>query len=199
MRTNENALNPTWQLREFRLQGGSGLFDLVTVKQTPDDGFRNGVAGTPIVSAFIIANEAHILGNRHVVPERFPGSLDRFLGATSDVEFPPGNVFWNAPGLTAPPMTDPAEARRKFSLSTCNACHGGETNTFFTHIGSVGTRVPGSPAALSGFLTGIDVTVPVTGGIHHYADLAERETAMSNILANSCFGLLSLRKIPFVH
>ena len=198
LRTNENALNPTWQLREFQLQAG-GLLDLVTVKQTPDDSFRNGILGTPTVSAYIIANEADILGNKHVVPDRFPGILDRFMGAKSDVPFPPNAVFWNAPGLTTPPLTNPAEARRKFSLSTCNACHGGETNAFFTHIGNVGTRTPGSPAALSGFLTGIDVTVPVTGGIHHYADLAEREVAMSNILSNSCFGLLGLRKIPFVH
>lgn len=199
LRTNENALNPTWQLREFRLQGTTGLFDLVTVKQTPDDSFRNGTTGTPQVSSFIVANETSILGNRHVVPERFPTIIDRFLGAKSNVPFPPNTVFWNAPGLTAPPLTDPTEARRKFSLATCNACHGGETNTFFTHIGSVGTRSPGSPAELSGFLTGINVTVPVTGGIHHYADLAEREIAMSNILTNSCFGLLGVRKIPFVH
>lgn len=199
LRTNENALNPTWQLREFKLQAATGLLDLVTVKQTPDDSFRNGTLGTPTVAAFIVAKEADILGNRHVVPDRFPGILDRFMGAKSEVPFPPNTVFWNAPGLTAPPLTNPAEARRKFSLATCNACHGGETNTFFTHIGSVGTRSPGSPAALSGFLTGIDVTVPVTGGIHHYADLAERKTAMNNILTNSCIGLLGVRKLPFVH
>jgi hypothetical protein len=203
LRTNEIALAPLWQLREFRLQSSGavppGVLDLVTVKQTPDDGFRNGSTGTATVTAYIIGREADILANRHVVPERFPGVLDPFMGAKSDVPFPPNSVFWNAPGLTAPPMTDPAEARRKFSLSTCNACHGGETNTFFTHIGNTGQRSPGAAAALSGFLTGIDVTVPVTGGIHHYEDLAEREIAMSNILTNSCFGLLGLRRLPFVH
>ena len=199
LRTNENALDPTWQLREFRLQSAGavppGLMDLVTVKQTPADVFQ----GTATVTAYIVANEAAILANKHVVPERFPTIFNPFMGARSNVPFPPNNVFWNAPGLTAPPMADPAEARRKFSLSTCNACHGGETSTFFTHIGNVGTRNPGSPAALSGFLTGIDVTVPVTGGIHHYADLAEREAAMSNILTSSCAALLGVRRIPFVH
>jgi len=204
LRTNENALNSTWQLREFRLQGASGtaapgLLDLVTVKQTPDDSFRNGITGTPTVAAYIVENEADILGNRHVVPDRFPGMFDRFLGAKSDVPFPPNTVFWNAPGLSTPPLIDPAEARRKFSLSTCNACHGGETNTFFTHIGSGGTRSPGSPAARSGFLTGIDVPDPVTSIIHHYADLADREAAMSTILTNSCVGLLGMRRTPFVH
>jgi hypothetical protein len=199
LRTNEIALNSPWQLREFRLQSAgavpSGVMDLVTVKQTPDDGFQ----GTATLAAYIVANEADILANKHTVPERFPGIFNPFLGAKSDVPFPPNAVFWNAPGLTAPPMTDPGEARRKFSLGTCNACHGGETNTGFTHIGSSGTRNTGSPAALSGFLTGIDVTVPVSGGIHHYADLAEREVAMSNILTSSCFALLGVRRIPFVH
>jgi hypothetical protein len=155
--------------------------------------------GSATVAAYIIGHEADILGNKHVVPERFPGIFNSFLGATSEVPFPPNLVFWNAPGLTAPPLSDPAEARRKFSLGTCNACHGGETQTFFTHIGNVGGRNPGSPAQLSGFLTGIDVTVPVTGGLHHYADLAEREDKLSEILTAPCFSLAGLRRIPFVH
>lgn len=204
LRTNENALASTWQLREFRLQSSGsvppGLLDLVTVKQTPDDGFRNGTVGTATVASYLQSAEADILANRHVVPERFPGIFDPFMGAKSDVPFPPSQVFWNAPGLAAPPMTDPAEARRKFSLSTCNACHGGETATFFTHIGNVGGRNPGSPAALSGFLTGIDVTLPVPGTWpRHYDDLAEREAAMSRILTSSCVGLLGVRRLPFVH
>ena len=57
----------------------------------------------------------------------------------------------------------------------------------------------GRAAKLSDFLTGIDVPVPVSGGTHHYEDLAERETAMSNILRRSCFSLLSVRRLPFVH
>jgi hypothetical protein len=204
LRTNEIALGPVWQLREFRLQAtGSvapGILDLVTVKQTPDDGLRNGALGSATVAAYIVSREADILGNRHVVPERFPTIFTPFMGAKSDVDFPPQSVFWNAPGLATPPMVDAVEARRKFSLGTCNACHGGETNTFFTHIGNTGTRNPGSPAALSGFLTGITVTDPVNPpASHFYADLDERKVAMSNILTHSCFGLLGVRRIPFVH
>jgi hypothetical protein len=197
LRTNENALDPTWQLREFRLQGfaGSvppGFLDLVTVKQSPDDGFNNSAA----LAAYLQSAQSDILGGRHAVPERFPGMLNPFLGARSNVPFPPNAVFWNA-DLSGLP--DPAETRRNFSLSTCNACHGGETNTFFTHIGNVGQRSIGSPAALSGFLTGITVNVPVTGGQHIYNDLAERELKMSNILNKSCFALLAERRIPFEH
>ena len=210
LRTNENALNPLWQLREFRLQAtGSvapGVLDLVTVKQTPDESFRNGTSGTPTIGAFLLAREADILADKHVVPERFPGIFDRFLGARSDTPFHPFNVFWTAPNLATLGLTNAAEARRKFSLGTCNACHGGETRTFFTHIGSVGNRPAGSPAVLSQFLTGDplppevgDPPVPVTGGTHHYDDLEERRGRMSDILVKSCFGLLGVRRIPFVH
>jgi hypothetical protein len=173
----------------------------VTVKQTPADGFRgNNNAGTPEVSAYIQQFESSILAGSHVVPERFPGILDRFMGATSNLPFPPFDVFWNAAGLTSPPMTNPSEARRIFSLGTCNACHGGETQTFFTHIGTVGNRPPGSEAQLSQFLTGFTMNpVPVFGGSHFYGDLQERQSAMSNILTSSCFGLLGVRRIPFVH
>jgi hypothetical protein len=196
LRTNEIALGSPWQLREFRLQGvGSsvppGLLDLVTVKQTPDLSLNN----TPTLLAYLTASEADILADKHVVPGRFPGVLDRFLGAKSDTPSP--SFFWSHP--TPSTLADPAETRRKFSLNTCNGCHAGETGTFFTHIGSVGTRSPGSPAALSGFLTGITMTVPVTGGSHTYNDLAERQAKMSDILTNSCFGLLGTRRLPFVH
>lgn len=173
--------------------------DLVTVKQTPDFSF-NGTAttGSATLTAYIVANEVDILNDRHVVPERFPTILDPFLGAVSDV--PSSSMFWHAPGLTSLPMTNPAEARRKFSLGTCSGCHAGETNTFFTHIGSVGERNPGSAAVLSGFLTGIDVPDPASlGPTHHYEDLTEREKAMSHILTSSCFGLLGVRRLPFVH
>ena len=60
-------------------------------------------------------------------------------------------------------------------------------------------RNAGTAAALSGFLTGIDVPIPVTGGIHHYADLDDRQIAMNNILTTPCFVLLGVRRIPFVH
>lgn len=196
LRTNEIALGSPWQLREFRLQSNGavppGTLDLVTVKQTPDDGFNNGA----VLSAYILGNETAIAEKRHVVPERFPGILDPFLGAKSNAD--PG-MFWNAPGLMSPPMMkDPVQVRRLFSLSTCNGCHTGETQTGFTHVS---TRNAGTEAALSGFLTGEDVTVPVSGGLQqHYADLDdERVPAMQRILTTSCFGLLGVRRIPFVH
>src|SRR6185503_10931007 len=43
LRTNENALDPggLWELREFRLDGGTHLLFEDTVKQTPDEALTN--------------------------------------------------------------------------------------------------------------------------------------------------------------
>jgi hypothetical protein len=190
VRTNEGALGDPWQLREFRLQE-SGLFDLVTVKQTPDMQFESH---DPL-GTYLTTKENDILGDRHVVPDRFPTVLNPWLGAIANTPF--AGFSWSAPHLDS--LTNPAETRRKFSLSTCNGCHAGETVTSFTHIGSEGMRPMGAPAQISKFLSGETVTVPVSRGTHHYEDIAERTKAMSDILSKSCFRLLGFRKLPFVH
>jgi hypothetical protein len=190
LRTNETSLFAPWQLREFRLQE-MGLLDLVTVKQTPDNQFES----QSTLRAYLGVNEADILNDRHIVPERFPGTLNPFLGAVAKALFQ--SFFWSAPNLSS--LMDQAETRRKFSLATCNGCHSGETLTRFSHIGNEGKRDMGMPASLSGFLVGETITVPVTGGTHHYEDLTEREAAMSDLLTRSCFRLLGVRRLPFVH
>ncbi|AZO00707.1 hypothetical protein EJ066_28375 [Mesorhizobium sp. M9A.F.Ca.ET.002.03.1.2] len=188
LRTNETVLSVPWQLREFRLQQ-DGLLDLVTVKQTPDNQFNSSA----ILRTYLGINEAAILDDRHVVPERFPTMFDRFLGAVSNTDV--SSYFWWVPNPSST-LADPLETRRKFSLATCNGCHSGETATQFTHIG---TRDMATPAQLSGFLLGEDITVPQGGGTHHYEDLTEREIAMSNLLGRSCLLLLGFRRLPFVH
>ncbi len=185
IRTNENALNPLWELREFTLQGPSasapGLLELVTVKQTPRFGLNNSAT----LAAYISGESANILANNYTVPNKFPSLINPFLGATSPTPF---NTFWNAPGVVGLP--DGADIRHNFSLNTCSGCHARETNTLFTHIGNLGRRNPGSPAALSGFLTGINVTDPVVPAItRSFNDLAQRQQKMAQILNSSCFVL----------
>lgn len=172
LRTNENALNPLWELREFTLQGASsstpGLLDLVTVKQTPDFALNNSAT----LAAYIASDAPAILAGTHKVPNSFPGLLNPFLGATAPTPF---GMFWDAPGVVAS-LANGVELRHKVSLATCSGCHAGETNTFFTHIGSVGQRSLGTPADLSGFLTGITVTDPVDGSVSRtFGDLAIRQ------------------------
>jgi hypothetical protein len=80
---------------------------------------------------------------------------------------------WFAPGV-AP------EARRHFALNTCNGCHSlRETRTFFLQITP---QPPGSEAFLSGFLTGIAATDPVTGQGRTYNDLARRNADLKAIV-----------------
>jgi hypothetical protein len=191
LKTNEDVLGSDWQMREFRL-GETGLLDLVTVNQTP----ANELNGLETLGDYLANNEADILADRHEVPARFPDDPDRFLGAVSTTTFE--GYFWSAPNVEG--LTDQAETRRKFSLATCNGCHGGETGTPFTHIGHDGKRDMGDSAWLSGFLRGKTVTVPMSGGgTRRYEDLTEREIEMSELLSRPCFRLLGLERSLFVH
>ena len=81
------------------------------------------------------------------MPEAFEG--ERFLGGAvfNDID------FWEAPGVES-------EARHKFSLNTCNGCHGAETGSAFLQIFP---RFAGEQSQLAGFQTGITVSDPITG------------------------------------
>jgi hypothetical protein len=168
IRTNEIALSldGVWQLREFRISTESGLMEAQPVFQTPDQSFNFG----EVLGRFINENEEIILTERHEVPLQFEG-----------VPFATGAVFnnidfWSAPGVTNP------EARHKFSLNTCNGCHGAETQTGFLHIQP---RLPGQSSRLSGFLTGVDVSDPISGQPRHFNELARRRALVE---AQVCAG-----------
>src|SRR6185369_16469803 len=77
--------------------------------------------------------------------------------------------FWFADGINNP------QARHKFSLNTCNGCHGGETQTGFLQIAG---RVPGQPSQLSGFLTGETISDPVTREPRTFNELGRRRRLM---------------------
>jgi hypothetical protein len=193
LRTNQAFDTIEWEQREFRLRGtlsgtAGGTLGMVPVRQTPQESLNNSLT----LSDWVDANESSILADRHVLPAKYPGALDAFLSPASRTTSPSVIEHWNV-DMTR--LADPAETRRKFSLNTCDACHGGETATIFLHIG---LRDPGAESTLSGFLTGIDVNVPVTHGTHHYHDLAERARKLDDIVSSHCFAMLALRK-PFVH
>ncbi|XYH99346.1 LamG-like jellyroll fold domain-containing protein [Sorangium sp. So ce1128] len=156
LRTNEIALAGTWELREFVLSADTGLLRPETVKLTPDLGFD----GTPTLAAFVNQNAAAIIAEQHTVPDAFQGNP--FLGGSSINNL----TAWTAPGILD------NEARHKFSLNTCNGCHGAaETGTPFLHVN---VRAPGTEGTLSGFMTGIDIADPVSGEVRNLNDLARR-------------------------
>jgi hypothetical protein len=151
-----------WQLREFRFNA-DGFLAPTTVALTPDGQFN----GSPTLADFVNANEADVIAERHVVPDSFQGAP--FLG---------GAIFnnidlWFAPGIRN------NEARHKFSLNTCNGCHGAETQTQFLQISP---RFPGSESRLSGFLTGIDVFDPFSGQQRRLNDLGRRNADLKAVV-----------------
>jgi hypothetical protein len=165
IRTNEIALSldGQWQLREFRIDPESGLIAPHTLFQTPDASFNNQAA----LGRFINDNEAIILTERHETPLLF-----------EDVAFAAGAVFNNIDFWAAPGITNP-EARHKFSLNTCNGCHGAETGTAFLHVFP---REAGQQSNLSGFLSGTTVFDPTSGQQRRFSELARRRGLLETLV-----------------
>lgn len=166
LRTNEIALNAPWELREFHL-AADGFLRPATVKLTPDLSFD----GSQTLADYVNANAATILAEKHTVPETFEGVP--FLGGSSFNNL----TAWSAPGILD------NDARHKFSLNTCNGCHGAsETGTFFLHVNP---RFPGQEASLSGFLTGITVGDPITGAPRTFNDLGRRNADLKQLVCTT--------------
>ncbi len=173
IRTNENALNSIWELREFTLTTEpsnapvNGLLRTHTVAQTPNDSMYASI-GDPTIDAFVMgpvrASTSPTTGplpnncsSNYTVPYNIfnwnVGAVRPFLAGNSLI--PP--THWRAASANG---ADPRDvcARAQFSLNTCNGCHGADTstlgapagNTAFTHI----SPTSGIPAQLSYFLTG---------------------------------------------
>jgi len=162
VRTNEIALAAPWELREFRLDIRGRLAE-VTVMQTPDLTLNN----TDILSRFINQNRQQILAGTYEIPLKFEGRPFRAGSAINEI------TFFNAPGILDP------QTRHIVSLNTCSGCHGGETNTIFLQINP---RDAGQVAQLAGFMTGIDVSDPVTGEVRHFDDIGRRATDLFNFV-----------------
>jgi hypothetical protein len=164
LRTNEIALEGRWELREFELSPGTGFLAPATVKLTPDNSFNF----TDTVSRFVNENEAAILLEQHVVPESFEGAP--FVGGSSFNDLVPwfgdGSILNN-------------DARHKFSINTCNGCHGPEANTSFLQISP---RRPGQTAFLSPFMTGTTVFDPVDGEPRQLNDLLRRRLDLESLV-----------------
>jgi hypothetical protein len=154
VRTNEVALAAPWELREFGLDATGSLVEQ-TVVRTPD----RSLEGTKTLADFINANEASILAEQHEVPLQFAGAPFRANAISNRID------VWTAPGIAN------NEARHKFSLNTCNGCHGAETGTIFLHVK---TREAGKEAELSPFMTGTTVVDKVSGETRAFNELGRR-------------------------
>lgn len=141
IRTNEISLESPWQLREFRISEDSGLFQMVSAKQTPD----LSLANDNLLLNFITENADAIIAGSIQMPDSLNGR--GFLAA--DTPVPTSGFKWNVSGLAD------EQLRRSFSELTCNGCHGGEFgNTGFTHI-----KPPNSLLGQTGTSTFMDLDV----------------------------------------
>ncbi|MCR6699814.1 MAG: hypothetical protein NVV68_00950 [Dokdonella sp.] len=189
IRTNENALDPLWELREFGLDGSSHLLVLKSTEMTPHRPTYNPFPAphtTTLLADFINTNEAAILAGTYTVPDTFLGQP--FLTGSSLNPSTSPSFVWKHPGVSN------NEARHLFSLNTCDSCHGGETGTTtFLHVEP---RSMGSQAGLSRFLTGSPGSVaspgtftmpdPVSGVPRTFGDLLHREADLDALVSMSC-------------
>jgi hypothetical protein len=190
VRINHGPVDAIWEFREFRLPGlGAAISHLSqsTVAQTPASQIL--APAYPVanaLSSYVNANEAVILADKHVVPTTFMG--EPFRGGASTRQ---GGMFgWNSA------LIPNREARHKFALQTCNGCHFDETdttgplNTFF-HIAPASW---GNTAALSGFMTGIDVPDPFDGmPTRHFDELERRAVDLDGLANNICLTFLDTK------
>lgn len=163
LRTNEVALGLPWELREFKIRQGRPKLAQVPVAATPDfDFFNNTRQGRQTLGAII---------------QLMDGLPDSILGSAAPTPF---QEAWKPANVTS-------EQRHQFALFTCSGCHHTETNALFTHIAfPEENSLPdslGAPAALSGFLTGIDAVDPLDETVtRKFNDLERRQIDFAELL-----------------
>lgn len=192
IRTNENALNFQWEFREFNLMP-TGFLEHVTNKQNP----REDLNATSLFDSWVNANAADICAGNYTVPDTFMGTP--FLAA--HVPYDLGVFFDGSAGAASIPNRC---ARFQVGFGSCSGCHSDEVGAVFTHVGDSGRRFLGSPAALSGFLTGAmppnPVPDPADGTpLRSFDDLARRQIDLWQAANVPCLPAIAFAPLQMVH
>lgn len=188
IRTNENALDPLWELREFNVMASSNHLEAVSAKLTPHRATYNPFPAphtSTLQADFVNGDAPTILLDNHDVPVTFMGQP--FLtGASLNPSTAPA-AAWIHPAIFD------NDARHHFSLNTCDACHGSETRTRFLHVEP---RAMGTQAGLSRFLIGspgsvtspgtFTVADPVSGVPRVFGDLLHRQADLDALVNLDC-------------
>jgi hypothetical protein len=216
IRTNEIALTPPWELREFTLTDenpaantdlpSNGLLRKHTVALTPNDAAFSAAGADPTINAFVNGPVAAGVALPVVNPLQCEASFQVpfFIGTAP---FRGGNALigpghWSANSVT---LASPARnicARHQFSLNTCGGCHHDDTgtngppSTNFTQIDVFSSP----PVTLSKFLTGggpgMTFNVPdsqLGTPIWPFADLERRLQRLFDLShCTSCTTLIAL-------
>jgi hypothetical protein len=175
LRTNEIQFGNPWELREFNIDSTTHLLVSTTVKQTMQTKFNN----TALLDSYMVQHAGAIKSNTDIVPLvfHFHGRDTAFLAGVA----PEPPLFWAEPLAT---QTNNDTVREMLSLNTCNGCHNIETGALFRQVTPNGF---GSPATLSGFLTGTTVSGPAEiPGTWHFADLQRRAQDLAELVNSPC-------------
>lgn len=210
LRTNENALNPLWELREFVLPGRGPVMttlNITSTKQTPHHTLNH----SSLLANYINSNSTFILNGTYSVQTTWLSQP--FLTGSNFNFFVSDNAVWDAPGVGN-------QQRHLFSLGACNACHGGETRangspaisfppingpeTSFVHID---VRMPATQSNLSKFLVGTgNLGLPTnfqkndpinTVPQRAFGDLLRRQQDLANLMNTTCTSTAMLQAIRF--
>lgn len=187
----ENRL--PWELREYHLDPGTQQLRQARVALTPERtrSPNLNVNGTARLARFINANATRIVNNRYEVPQTYE-NLPFQATKSHNPHTLPGGV-WNAVAGPGIPAITNQLARHRFSLNTCNACHGSETQTSFLHIIP---RDVGEEAGLSSFMVGDSgslqnpglhaVEDPISHVVRQFGELHHRQQDLETLASRSC-------------
>ena len=231
VRSNEKALHEfLWELREFHLDNSTGQLKSATTAQSPAVKYnaKTNNADVQLLASFINTKQSAILAGRYKVPLYYNGTP--FLGGHDftgksgvipplmPIGMPSGIEphHWNGTTTAGPSFINSDDARQQFSLNTCSGCHSGETQTGFTMIDPVPY---GTPARLSGFLTGtpgiaVNGVTPVdldgpngmmnvpdpagrasSNNLRRFNDLQRRADDLQALVSGSCVSIFHIREI----
>ncbi|TNE50203.1 MAG: hypothetical protein EP343_09010 [Deltaproteobacteria bacterium] len=178
LRTNEVALKSPWELREFNLNLKTRQLELVTTKRTPAENYRlafDPKTGTsPKVLKdrrrlieYLLLYASDIKKGTHTVPATF--QQEPLLASHTQTPF---NFSW-ADHIIESRVPADLKARfnsilkkdgliQKFSLETCNGCHGGDglkNDLPFQHVRLRAGQPPKAPflSEISKFLSDRDL------------------------------------------
>lgn len=198
-----------WELREFKLQSDHQLH-IVSTQNTPHHSLNN----TALLASYINGNTPAILNGTNLFPVTW-ASQPFLTGSTFNFSVADSWV-WKAPGIIN------TQARHKFSLNTCNACHGGETRyngkpvvafpagstpeTNFVHITPRDFNVQsdlskfltgtGTLSAPSTFLKGDPIMTP-SYTTRSFGDVLRRQTDLASLSVQRCKSTVILQEALF--
>lgn len=191
LRSSEASFGPGREFRQFKLGNNALVPDSLPL--TPGPQFmENTREGGKVLAGFLSAIEPLVLAGAHAIPSTLTAYRKTLPMLANRAIIPDGesNFHWDPkPGVSQ-------EARRLFSMATCNGCHAGETGC--ADGLHVRPRKEGEAAALSAFLRSDGqhhkIRDPASRGMVQLAEMEDRAEILAALLEPREFRRLNLLK-----